>query len=61
MGEYSKLWVKMKQNRITQKRLAEYMGLSEQWISDVFNGKRDSKQMFERIETAINELIQEEA
>lgn len=59
MNDYSEIWLKLKQNRITQKQLAEHMHYSEQWISEVLNGKRGSEGMLMKMQKAINEIIKE--
>ena len=49
--------VKMKSNKITQKEVSTESGLSEQWISAIFNGKRESDVAEEKILKAIDSII----
>lgn len=48
--------LKMHQHKIKQKTIAERTGYSEQWISEIFNGKRKSDKAQKSIETAVAEL-----
>ncbi len=49
--------VKMKSNKITQKEVSTESGLSEQWISAIFNGKKESDVAEEKILKAIDSII----
>lgn len=52
------LIAKLRMERITQRRLAEQMGITEEWLSSVLNGKRSCPAGFEgRCEAAINEIL----
>ena len=53
------LWAKMKANRIKQKDIANKLECTEQYLSMVFNGKKNSSVIFDRINTAIDEIIAE--
>ena len=53
-------YAKMRVNHITQKQLAEKVGVTKDWISLIFLGKASaSEQMKNRIITAIEELVTE--
>lgn len=45
-------------HRITQTELAAELGLTAQYISMVLNGKKNSKGIEERMETAINAIVE---
>lgn len=55
----AELLVKMRMNKITQRALAKHLGLTEEYISMVFNGFKTPKNAEERITCAINEIIAE--
>lgn len=50
---------KMHIHKVHQKALAAHMGVTEEYISMIFNGKRSPKNAEQRIMTAIDELIAE--
>jgi transcriptional regulator with XRE-family HTH domain len=54
------MWAKMKTHNIRQKDIAERVGVTEQYLSMVFNGKRESSVIFGKIENAIDEIIAEQ-
>lgn len=55
----NQLWAKMKTNGIKQKDIANKLECTEQYLSMVFNGKKNSSVIFDRINTAIAEIIAE--
>lgn len=46
-------------HRISSKALAEHLGITPQYISEILNGKRSPKGVEHRIRTAITEMIEE--
>ena len=48
---------KMHIHKVCQKEVAKHMGVTEEYISMIFNGKRTPKNAEQRIMTAIDELI----
>lgn len=48
-------------NRITQVQLAKKMGVTNDYINMILNGKTAPKNIKERIMTAIDEIIQEDS
>lgn len=46
-------------NKITNRMLAKHLGLSEEYISMILNGKKEPKGAEERIMKAIEELVKE--
>lgn len=48
---------KMRQGKITQRKLAEHLGYSEQWVSTILNGQRTSEKAKNKIIGAINEIL----
>ena len=53
----TEIWTLMRANRIKQKDLAQQIGCTEQYLSMVFNGKKSSSIIIDRIEQAIGEII----
>lgn len=51
---------KMKVNGITGIQVAKKMGVSQQWLSYLLNGKRSTEDAEQRVMTAINEIITEQ-
>ena len=47
----------MHSNKIRAKQLAEYMGVSETWVSGILNGKRHCKNAKEKFCAALAEMI----
>ena len=52
----AEVWGMMKANGIRQKELAERMGVTQQYLSMVFNGKKGSEAVLERIRRTIQEI-----
>ena len=48
---------KMHIHNITQKQLAEYVGVRRDYLNKILNGKKEPKGMRERIQTALNTII----
>ena len=48
---------KMHINKITQIELADYLGVTNDYVSMILNGRRSPKGAEERILTAIDEII----
>lgn len=46
-------------HQITNKMLADHMGITDRYVSMVLNGKREPQGIEERVECAVNELIKE--
>ena len=46
-------------HRVSNKALAEKMGVSENWVCEVLGYKRQAKDSKEKFETALNEIIEE--
>ena len=53
------LFAKMKMNRITWRELAEHLGLTNQYVSMVANGKENPAGAQQRFEAAVDEIIAE--
>lgn len=49
----------MHNNKITNITLAKKLGITDQYVSMVLNGKREPALAEQRFRTALNELIQE--
>lgn len=47
---------KMHVHRITQKKLAEHLGWSNQYTSEILNGKRHPKGAKEKVEQGVSDL-----
>lgn len=50
----------MHTHRITNKMLADHMGITDQYVSMVLNGKREPPGAEERFRAALDEIIQEQ-
>lgn len=48
---------KMRINKIKSIDVANYMGITAQYLSEIFNGKKNPKSAEERIMSAIDEII----
>lgn len=55
--DLAELLVKMRVNRITQKDLALHLGITHVYLSMIFNGKKHPKGILERLNDAVDEII----
>lgn len=44
-------------NKVTNLDIAEHLGVTPQYVSYIFNGKRSPKDAEEKIKTAVDEII----
>lgn len=55
--DLAELLVKMRVNKITQKQIASHMGITNVYLSMIFNGKKKPKGFAVRLSEAIDEII----
>ena len=53
------LWKKIKANGIRQKEIADRVGISKGYVSQLFRGTKNSPAMLHRISLAIEEILKE--
>lgn len=55
--ELAELLVKMRLHKIKQKDIAEHLGITDVYLSMIFNGKKSPKNFKARLSNAIDEII----
>ena len=55
----AELLVKMRMNKITQRALAKHMNLTEEYVSMIFNGKKNPECAEKKFTNAVNDIISE--